>query len=203
MSAVGGAAPKAVPAEERRREAERSLLAATERLLAGGDAFADLSVERIAAEAGRSRTAFYLYFRDKRQLLMRLTEDIAGQLYEIADRWWSGDDGREDLRRTLAEVLASYREHRDALRAVVEASAYDEEVGELWRGLVARFIAATEERIGRATPGDPLLRAKAFGLVWMTERACYEQIARDQGLDDGELVAALHEIWVRAIYGSG
>jgi TetR/AcrR family transcriptional regulator, ethionamide resistance regulator len=187
--------------DERRREAKASLLEATERLLAHGGSYADLSVERIAVEAGRSRTAFYLYFRDKRDLLMRLTEAVAAQLYEVADRWWSGDDGREDLRRALAEVLATYHEHRDALRAVVEASTYDEEVGELWRGLLARFIEATEERLAAIDGANAALPGRAFALVWMTERSCYQHVVREPTLSDGELIEALHEIWARAIYG--
>ena len=32
--------------------------------------------QRITTRAGISRTAFYFYFRDKRELLMRLTEDV-------------------------------------------------------------------------------------------------------------------------------
>lgn len=192
---------KGTGADERRREAKASLLEATERLLAHGGSYADLSVERIAVEAGRSRTAFYLYFRDKRDLLMRLTEAVAAQLYEVADRWWSGDDGREDLRRALAEVLATYHEHRDALRAVVEASTYDEEVGELWRGLLARFIEATEERLAAIDGANAALPGKAFALVWMTERSCYQHVVREPTLSDDELIEALHEIWARAIYG--
>lgn len=191
---------KSAGPEERRREAEASLLEATERLLAKGSSYADLSIERIAAEAGRSRTAFYLYFRDKRDLLMRLTEAVAGQMYEIADRWWSGDDGVEDLHRALAEVLSSYREHRDALRAVVEASGYDDEIGELWRGLVGRFIAATEGRLATIDGTQPGVPGKAFALVWMTERACYQHVVREADLRDDELIEALLEIWVRAIY---
>ena len=191
---------KGAGADERRREAETSLLEATERLLAQGGSYADLSIERIAAEAGRSRTAFYLYFRDKRDLLMRLTEAVAGQLYEVADRWWSGDDGREDLRRALAEVLATYHQHRDALRAVVEASTYDEEVGDLWRGLLARFITATEERLAAIDGATAGLPGKAFALVWMTERSCYQHVVREPTLSDEELIAALHEVWARAIY---
>lgn len=186
---------------ERRREAESAFLAGTEALLAEGHTFADLSVERIAAAAGRSRTAFYLYFRDKRDLLMRLTEAVAADLYEEADRWWSGADGRRELPAALADILATYREHADLLRAVVEASTYDEQVGEFWRGLVGRFVEATEQRL--VEEGDEPGRAagKAFALTWMTERACYQQVAREASRDDAALVDALVEIWERSVYG--
>lgn len=185
---------------ERRREAQAAFLTATESLLADGHPYADLSVEQISTAAGRSRTAFYLYFRDKRELLMRLTEVVAATLYDEADRWWSGDDGRRELRTALADVLGTYREHADLLRAVVEASAYDEEVAEFWRALVGRFAAATEQRLVAEGQAPGLAAAKAFALTWMVERACYQQIVRGARVDDPQLVDALVEIWERAVY---
>ncbi len=149
---------KRAEASERRRETEAAFVAATEALLALGSSYADLSVEQISAAAGRSRTAFYVYFRDKRELLMRATETVAAQLYDEADRWWSG---------------------------------------------VGRFIEATERRL--ADEGDEPTRAagKSFALVWMTERACYQQVARGGRMDDPKLVDALLEVWERSVYGPG
>jgi TetR/AcrR family transcriptional regulator, ethionamide resistance regulator len=187
-------------AADRRRDAEASFLVATESLLAAGEQYADLSVERISATAGRSRTAFYMYFRDKRELLMRATETVAGELYEEADRWWSGDDGQRGLRAALADVVETYRKHAPLLRAVVEASAYDEEIGAFWRALVARFTDATERRLVEEGDEPGLAAAKAFALVWMFERSCYQQLMRGGDLDDPALVDALTEIWERAIY---
>jgi AcrR family transcriptional regulator len=60
----------------KRAAIEAALLEATETLLAEGASFADLGVERIATQAGITRTAFYFYFADKRELLMALTADV-------------------------------------------------------------------------------------------------------------------------------
>ena len=188
---------------ERRREAEAAFLLAAEALLADGHPYAELSVEQISAAAGRSRTAFYLYFRDKRELLMRLTEAIAATLYDEADRWWSGEDGRRDLRSALADVLGTYREHADLLRAVVEASAYDEEVAAFWRALVGRFADATERRLVADGQEAGPAAAKALALTWMVERVSYQQIVRGASVDDPQLVDALVEIWERSVYGPG
>jgi TetR/AcrR family transcriptional regulator, ethionamide resistance regulator len=186
---------------ERRREAEQGLLAATEALLDGGSSYAELSVEQIASRAGRPRTAFYLYFRDKRELLMRLTEDVAEVLYQEADRWWSGTRGREDVRPALADILRTWAEHASLLGAVVEASTYDEEIGAFWRGLVGRFIDATERRLIADGEEPGAAAAKAFVLCWMANHACYQQIARGESLDDPALLDALTEILGRSVYG--
>jgi TetR/AcrR family transcriptional regulator, ethionamide resistance regulator len=185
----------------RRREAERGFLAATEALLDEGSSYAELSVEQIASRAGRPRTAFYLYFRDKRELLMRLTEDVAGTLYQEADRWWSGTGGREDVRPALADILGTWSRHASLLGAMVEASTYDPEIGEFWRGLVGRFIEATERRLVGDGEEPGAAAAKAFVLCWMTAHACYQQIERGGSLDDPALLDALAEILGRSVYG--
>ena len=186
---------------------ETSVLEAAERLLAAGAPYADLSVDRIAKEAGISRTAFYFYFRDKRELLMRLTEDVTNGLYTQAEAWWGAEgDGATRLAEALGAIVAHYREHGVLLRVVVEASTYDEQVAHFWRGVVRRFTDATRARIeaeiaaGRAEGLDPA--STAFALVWMTERTMYQHMVQRIGRED-DLVAALTTVWVRAVYGRG
>lgn len=178
-------------------------MAATEALLAQGGSYADLSVEQISAAAGRSRTAFYVYFRDKRELLMKATEAVVAQLYDEADQWWSGADGRRGLREALTDVPGTYREHGALLRAVVEASTYDEQVGDFWRAVVGRFVKATERRLVAEGEDPGRAAGKAFALVWMVERVLYQQVAGGGRLDDTALVDALVEVWERSVYGPG
>jgi TetR/AcrR family transcriptional regulator, ethionamide resistance regulator len=134
------------------RQGHDDFVQGTVALLAEGSSYADLSVGRIAERAGRTRTAFYFYFRDKRDLLVKATEHIVAGLYDEADLWWSGSGGRKDLRVALRNIMRIYRDQASLLRAVVEASTYDEEIGDFWRGVVGRFIEATAARPTRPTP---------------------------------------------------
>src|SRR4051795_9359471 len=104
----------------RRQAIEAAVLRATEELLAGGASYADLNVERIATAAGISRTAFYFYFRDKRDLLMRLAGDVTELLYAQADIWFSGegDDVEGEIREALTRIAALYQEHGTLIRAI-------------------------------------------------------------------------------------
>ena len=132
------------------------MLEATEELLAEGASFADLGIERIATRAGISRTAFYFYFADKRELLMRLTEEVNALLFEQADIWFSGEATRRTSCATaLANIAALYDEHTVLLRAIVEVSTYDEEVAVFWRSTLGRFVDATRapHRGGARAPG--------------------------------------------------
>jgi AcrR family transcriptional regulator len=196
------------PTTERRRAIEAGVLHATEALLGEGASYAYLSIERIATRAGISRTAFYFYFADKRELLMRLASDAAEQLFREADTWWSSNgDGRAQVAEALAKIAAVYRAHGPLVCAIVEVSTYDNDVGVFWRGLVGRFVSASAERIaaeqtaGRADPAlDPA--AVAFALVWMTERSFHQMLVQEDPLPVGELVAALTRVWSSTVYGA-
>ena len=200
------------PAESRdeastaKRAAVRAaVLQATEGLLRDGASYADLNIELIARRAGISRTAFYFYFRDKRDVLMRLTTNVNERIYREADVWFSGTgEPAEEMQRALASIAAVYLDHGVLVRAIVEVSAYDDDVGRLWRGLMARFAEATCTRIeaeraaGQSRAWPP--QATAFALCWMTERALYQQLVQERPPMD-ELVDALAGIWLRAVYG--
>jgi TetR/AcrR family transcriptional regulator, ethionamide resistance regulator len=186
-----------------RLEPDAAFVLATAILLDEGIPYADLSVEQIARKAGRSRSTFYVYFRDKRELLLHATQEIADRLYAAAAGWLSAPSEDGDVRDALAGILSIYREHPGLLAAVVEASGYDERVREHWRELMGGFVEATERRLA----GDDLLteggnstasvHAQAFALVWMTERVCYQQLTGGGVRDDEALVDALAHIWER------
>jgi len=196
----------AVPTEKR-QAIEAAVLQAMEELLAEGATYATLSVERIAKRAGISRTAFYFYFADKRELLMRLASKLSDELYHEADAWWSGaGDGPQQLTTALGKIAALYRAHGPLVRAVVEMSTYDDVVGPFWRTLVERFVSASAQRIASeidAGRADATLNpeATAFALVWMVERVLYEMLAQDAPVSDDELVRALATIWIATVYG--
>ena len=193
---------------EKRQATETAVLTAMEELLAEGTPYATLSVERIATRAGISSTAFYFYFADKRELLMRLASELSDEFYREADAWWSGaGDGAEQLTAAVGKIAALYRAHSPLVCAIVEVAAYDEVVGPFWRALVERFVDASAQRIAgeiEAGRADPVLvpRAMAFSLVWMTERALYQMLAQDDPGCGEELVRALVRIWTSTVYGT-
>jgi AcrR family transcriptional regulator len=191
----------------KRAAIQAAVLSATEALLAEGASYSDLNIERIATRAGISRTAFYFYFRDKRELLMHLTEEVNELLYQQADIWFSGDGEPEpEMREALTNIATVYAEHGVLLRAIIEVSTYDEEVAQSWRGMLGRFVDASRRRIeleheaGRAIIEHP--QATSFALCWMTERAMYQHLVQAEPFPTDDLVDALLGIWLRSVYGS-
>ncbi len=85
--------------------AEREILDAAESFLRERP-FRDLTVDEVMARTTLSRPSFYVYFRDRHHLAVRLVEGIGEALFAMANRWLKGDDGdpREDIRESLRGV---------------------------------------------------------------------------------------------------
>jgi TetR/AcrR family transcriptional regulator, ethionamide resistance regulator len=193
------------PESPKRAAVQAAVLRATEQLLGEGATYADLNIERIATRAGISRTAFYFYFADKRELLMRLTEDVTDELFTQADIWYSGSgDPEPEIREALSNIARLYEQHGPLLRAIVEVSTYDEEVAVFWRELLGRFENASRTRIiaeqeaGKSSGCDPA--ATAFALCWMAERVLYQELVQGAPIPREDLVESLVCIWMRTIY---
>jgi len=192
----------------KRAAVQAAVLEATQALLREGVSYNDLNIERIATRSGISRTAFYFYFRDKRELLLRLTEDVTDELYRQGDIWFSGvGEPPAEVRAAVANIGALYREHGAVLRAIVQAAATDDEVAVFWHAILDRFVDATARRIEalRAEGGTVVTedaRASAFALCWMIERAFNQQLVLGEPIAQEALVDALSGIFVRAVYGT-
>jgi len=187
-----------------RREVESDVRAALLRLLSEGKPFKDLTVDELARAAGLSRTAFYFYFPGKNQVLMAAASEIAEEYHAEADRWWSGEGPPEQLvREALEGVVEAYVRHQAVLRTSIEVATYDPEFATFYNGLLERFVTATAEQLrrdrsaGRLRALDPLTVAQA--LVWMVERTNHQLIGI-QGRPPEEVVEAIIQVWVHALY---
>jgi AcrR family transcriptional regulator len=191
------------PATAKRALVQAEVLRATEQLLAEGSSYADLNVERIATAAGISRTAFYFYFRDKRDLLMRLAGDVTELLYAQADIWFSGEgDPEQEIREALTRISELYREHGILIRAIVEVSTYEEDIATFWRGLLSGFVDATARRIeAEGQLRASTAHATAFALTWMVERTFYQQLVQEEPLPQADMIDAIVAIYHGTVYG--
>jgi AcrR family transcriptional regulator len=113
----------------RRRDLVRSRLIGRALELAETAPFEDLTIDEIATGAGLSRSAFYLHFRDKHDLLLAAVQPAAGELEELAGSWWEGEGPpAQRVQRAVEGVVGAYAVHAGPLRLAAEVSTYDEEV---------------------------------------------------------------------------
>lgn len=177
---------------------QQELVAAIERLLESGASYAELTVGEIASEAGLSRTSFYFAFEDKRDLLKAAAGELAGLMTGPVEQWLS-DPGstRAELERALRVLVRGFADHAPLLRAVIEAAAYDAQVGMFWRDLIGGYIVLARDRllVGGACTAE---RAGVLGAaaVWMTERVLYQEVAcRSAQSDTTGVVEVLADVW--------
>jgi TetR/AcrR family transcriptional regulator, ethionamide resistance regulator len=196
---------------ERRDLIKARLLAAVESLLAEGENFTELSVERLVSLAGVSRSTFYVYFEDKGELIRAWLTEINSELDVAAQRWWSlGGEGQgavswDDVRAALNRVVLVYRPHTTLMAAAFDAAAYDPAVRDQVDTMMQRNIAGLRKHIraGQASGSvDAALPAAqtAAWLTWMAERGLHRLIrdARDDEL--ARLVDAYTSIVWNTLY---
>ncbi len=167
--------PRLMPEAERRADVEGKLLAATERLFASGLGFAELSVERLAAEAGIARSTFYVYFRDRSELVERLGRVLLEQLAAAAAGWWElgADATRDSLSAAARRVISVYAEHAAVFAALTETAARYPRIRAVQIAQLDHHTKPLRELI--AGPNTRALAPveTAAALVGMIEAACY------------------------------
>lgn len=97
----------------------RSLLEATRKIIAT-EGFDAITMERVAGEAGITKGAIYLYFRDKDQMIMAALEEIASKMVQeietsvdpMAVPW-------ERLCQVVRAQMESMEAHKDVLRTLL------------------------------------------------------------------------------------
>jgi len=167
--------------------------------------FRELTVDDLMRRTGLSRPSFYVYFRDRHELVLRVVEHIGGELFAMSERWYKGTgDGPTLVREAIDGVVGVFAAHGPVLRALSDAAAEDPGVEAAYGALMQRFVEATARHIeeemaaGRILPLDAEQTATA--LTWMMERYLQLSLGRSPLRPVDEVADALTTIWSRVLY---
>ena len=188
------------------KESEREILNAAEQFLSERP-FRELNVDEVMRRTGLKRPAFYVHFRDRYDLALRVVQDIGQELLKLANHWLKGNDLQNDSFAALEGIVQVYQKHGVALRALSDAAGADERVEQIYRTLIQDFITATaihireEQQLGRIS--KPInVDETARALVWLEERYLSEAFGRTPQADPKVVVQVLHNIWISALYSA-
>jgi AcrR family transcriptional regulator len=197
------------PARRRRRTpevAEAEIITAAESLLRERP-FRELTVDEVMRRTDLSRPSFYVYFRDRHHLVLRVVEHLGSELFTMSERWLRGTgEGPEIAREALDGIVAVFVEHGPVMRALADAATDDPDVEQAYTDLVQTFIDATARHIDEEIAAGRILQLDGYetakALVWMMER--YLNLSLGRGpLTPHEAVAdTLATIWTRVLYGT-
>src|SRR5215211_3562881 len=185
--------------------AEREIVAAAEELLRERP-FRELTVDEVMRRTDLSRPSFYVYFRDRHHLVLRVVEHLGSELWSMSDRWFDGNGpGDLRIRDALEGIVGVFERHGPVLHALADAATVDPDVEGAYRGLVQGFIDATARHIeteiedGKILPLDAWETARA--LIWMDERYLVSSLGRSPCAARETVIDTLATIWTRTLYG--
>lgn len=179
-------------------DARRAQLVALGERLFTSAAYSELSMARIAEEAGISKALLYHYFPSKQAFFAATLQAAAEDLVARTQPDPSLPPAQQ-LERSLDAYLAWIGEHADAYAKLMVTAG---EVPEI-RALVEDVRGATAQRIlagvvGEGTPVPPAARTAVRGWLWFMDGACLDWIEHDdltrdelRGLLVGTLAGAL------------
>jgi AcrR family transcriptional regulator len=178
-------------------ERRAQLIALGERLFTSLS-YSELSMARIAREAGISKALLYHYFPSKQAYFEATLRAAAEELRERTEPDASLPPAQQ-LERSLDVYLGWIEEHTEAYNKLIITAG---EVAEV-RAMVEEVRGSTAQRIlggvlGDGTPVPPGARTAVRGWLWFMDGACLDWIAhrdltRDElrGLLMGTLLGAL------------
>ncbi|MDC5575805.1 TetR/AcrR family transcriptional regulator [Acinetobacter baumannii] len=186
------------------KESEREILNAAEKFLSERP-FRELNVDEVMKLTGLKRPAFYVHFRDKYDLALRVVQDIGQELFTLANHWLKGNNFPEDSLQALQGIVNVYQKHGAVLRALSDAAGADERVEQIYRSLIQDFITATachicEEQENGSISLELNVDETARALVWLEERYLSEAFGRTPQADPIVVVQVLHNIWISTLY---
>ncbi|MCZ4602365.1 TetR/AcrR family transcriptional regulator [Streptomyces sp. Lzd4kr] len=180
------------------------VMSALRQLLDRGEAFSEISVQRILEEAGVSRATFYAHFQSKSDVLVRLANGLRESLLALAQQWDPGVSP-DRLARFFEEVIKIHRAHQNVLAAVREAATYDSTVDDFYAADLEGFDAAAlrsllSEQATGLTPADLDAVSASRIIVWGGAQAIAHHIRVDDGGGDTVFARELALIWWHGAY---
>ena len=166
---------------ERREEVRDQMLVAAERLLAGGEGYGELGVDRLVAEAAIGRSTFYKYFSDKGELLRAWFDLISSEIAGSSEAWLALGGGitYERLRAALCQMVEAYRPHALLMTMLYDVARFEATVAQAVAEVEARAVAELERHIEAGQregwiDGELLASETAAWLAWLGERGQHE-----------------------------
>ncbi len=182
--------------DSRRTATRDKLLRALERFHATGMHYTEVSVEKLSAAAGLTRTTFYVYFEDKVDLLLAWLEEVGAAAGSAPAGWAVRDRAptRAELRQDVADALARYRPHMAVLAAARDTALFETRVDAAYRAFVRNSIDDLSDHIERGRRGgwvQPDLPATEIA-TWLASMV-HRTLSATPSLDDGAYLDRLDD----------
>ncbi|GAC1329317.1 MAG: TetR/AcrR family transcriptional regulator [Candidatus Dormibacteria bacterium] len=192
-------APAPAPGERKSDRTRRRVLVAAKQLF-DRQGYRDTTVDDIARRAEVAHGTFYLYFRDKSEVLRELSTAALAEFDSIATQPFQTI---EEVTVLVRQTLAVYRRNRLMMRLLREASATDnnfrEHYDQLFVGVLVEHLQQNIAGINSGEAPQVDARGAARALVGMVESFAYGIFVGGESFTLDEAVTVLSTFCVRAL----
>ncbi len=156
---------------------EKIILAATELFEERG--FEKTTSNDIAAEAGVSVGSFYVYFNDKRQLLLTIFDRLADELFKNTFATLRPEDLfdpelRPRIRQAVLHAIEDKQKNAGLHRVICELVLKDAEFAERQRAIMGRSISRLRELISLAQKAGLTQQIDVDAAAFVVQRAVFD-----------------------------
>ena len=185
--------------------AQREIIEAAESLLRERP-FRELTVDEVMRRTELSRPSFYVYFRDRHELVLRVVQHLFQEILTPSNAWLGSDDGGPaEMRDAMKGAVLVYQEQAHVLRALADAAADDPGVEAAYNGLINTFRDMVSEKLSQQVAAGRIETVDAHqtstALMWCAERYLYLSFAPGSDVDPDAVTQTLSTVWTRTIYG--
>jgi AcrR family transcriptional regulator len=193
--------PGTRPSRRRRtpQDARQEILDAARQLIAERPMH-EVTVLAIMERTTLSRKSFYVYFRDRSELIIALVRPLRAQADAALAHWADAADPVHAGRAALRAAASLYRQHGTVMRALFWASAEDPDLAAARHDLTEPTVDTALRVISpiAADPDPQRLQATIRALVTMNQHSMLALPAGATDADLDQLVDTLVTIWERA-----
>lgn len=185
---------------------EDRLLAAIQRLLKEDKSFGMLSVEQLATEAGLSRGTFYVHFKDKDELVIRLVQYLTDELVAGLGNWGLGLDwaNEEDVKQAVDGVMRCFYEHRAIVVAIRDTMKGNQEIRDLYEGMIMQISVRAQDSVSkvikRGDAREAMTRKIGNTLTWLVALMSNDIADRASEADLEDAIESMQYICIATIF---
>jgi len=167
--------------------------------------FSEAKVDDITGCAGLSHGTFYIYFKNKKDVLYELVKETFDLLYEATEEPWKREHSCESLRESIHGFFVMYQSHWKVIRTWKEVAMQDPEFMKMWEKLVNKITYRIQQNIesslrrGLCQLIDPVVAARA--LSGMIDHYANNSLLKGETIDVDLVSRTLAHIWYYGIYG--
>lgn len=188
----------------------RAHLVASGRAVFARDGYVNARMSDVAEEAKISMGGLYRYFANKEELFAQVIADLHEELYtaSAATDHSFANEPYAALVESNRGYLGLYREHRDVMRAFIQAAHVEDRFRDFWWHMrnrhIERFVAALKHVHGITEVGGVDAALLAESTACMVEQSAYVWYAQQElhgsEVDLDEAARTVAHVWFSTFF---